>query len=132
MSWVRRTMRRVGRIVHEVIQLPGVHEGPARARQFVRDALADFPEHVIETAQLLISELVTNAVLHGEPPVKIELEIDPPGVSVSVRDRGEEAPVLREPTEGGEHGRGLHIVGHLADEWGVESGVDGTCVWFRL
>jgi anti-sigma regulatory factor (Ser/Thr protein kinase) len=125
-------MRRVGRFVHEVIQLPGVPEGPARARRFVRESLAGYPEHVIETAQLLVSELVTNAVIHGEPPVRIELDIEPPGVSVSVRDRGEDAPVLREPTQAGEHGRGLHIVRCLADEWGVEREMEGTCVWFRL
>jgi anti-sigma regulatory factor (Ser/Thr protein kinase) len=94
--------------------------------------LAGYPEHVIETVQLLVSELVTNAVVHGEPPVRLEMEIEPPGVSVSVRDRGDDAPVLREPTPAGEHGRGLRIVRNLADEWGVEREMEGTCVWFRL
>jgi anti-sigma regulatory factor (Ser/Thr protein kinase) len=133
-TWVglRRTIERVGRILHEAIQLPDNQASPARARRFIREALPDLPDDFVDRAQLLISELVTNAVLHGRPPVHAELEIGPSSLSVAVIDQGSEAPTLHDPTALDDHGRGLRIVGQLADEWGVEWRTQGKSVWFRL
>ncbi len=81
---------------------------------------------------LLVSELVTNAVVHGEPPISIDLEIAPPFLSVAVSDHGRGAPVLATPDELDGHGRGLQIVGQLADGWGIDWQTEGKCVWFQL
>jgi len=125
-------MQRVGRILYEVIQLPGVPDSPWRARRFIREALTGLPDTVVETVQLLISELVTNAVVHGSPPVRVEVDIAPSSVSATVTDQGPGAPVLHEQAALDEHGRGLQLVRQLADDWGVEWRTGGKSVWFRL
>jgi anti-sigma regulatory factor (Ser/Thr protein kinase) len=89
-------------------------------------------DDIVTTAQLLISELVTNAVLHGRPPVVAELEVGPTSLRVAVIDQGHDAPGLHEPTASDDHGRGLQIVRQLADDWGVEWRMQGKSVWFRL
>jgi anti-sigma regulatory factor (Ser/Thr protein kinase) len=121
-----------GENMHEVLRLPGIDHSAARARQFVRDTLPDFPADLVESAQLLISELVTNAVLHGNPPVFVELEIAPSFLRLAVVDQGDQAPVLQEATASDGHGRGLQIVAHVADQWGVEWRNSGKSVWCSL
>jgi anti-sigma regulatory factor (Ser/Thr protein kinase) len=120
------------RQLHEVIQLPGIHHSAARARRFVRDSLPDFPADLVDGAQLLISELVTNAVLHGDPPVFVELQITPLFLRLAVADQGGRAPALHEATASDGHGRGLQIVAHVADDWGVEWHDRGKSVWCSL
>jgi anti-sigma regulatory factor (Ser/Thr protein kinase) len=106
------------------------------ARSYVADTLADVPFEVRETAELLVSELVTNAIRHGgglDVAVSVELL---PGerVCIGVTDTGHGSPVLRSPTVTDEHGRGLHLVGLLADRWGVRRDRAGQAktVWFEL
>jgi anti-sigma regulatory factor (Ser/Thr protein kinase) len=120
------------RDLHELLQLPAIEASPARARRFVGDALVAFPVDIVERAQLLISELVTNAVVHGEPPVVVEVETAPSFVRVAVEDQGDQIPMLRNSGISDGHGRGLQIVAQLADQWGVALRRSGKAVWFRL
>ena len=118
------------------ITLPMSQLAPRRAREFFR--AAHCPAHqarVVDEAQLLITELVTNAVLHGAPPVTLGLVCDGSrGMQVRVSD----GSPLRPRTPGGEvdpdseSGRGIALVDVLTDDWGVEATVQGKAVWFRL
>jgi len=82
---------------------------------------------------LLTSELVTNAIRHGEPPVRLRAERSETAVTVSVEDASASAPVAVEPAAwDASGGRGLHLVESLADGWGVKRNGAGKQVWFRV
>ena len=81
---------------------------------------------------LVVSELVSNAVLHGEGEVKLVVSCEPAHVRVEVTDDG--GGLVEPAAEGGARGGfGLQIVAVLADDWGVEAaGPDGKTVWALL
>lgn len=100
---------------------------PRRARELVRrpPAAAERPE-LTDVASLLVSELVTNAVVHPRTPVVVRLEISGrPEVRIEVTDQLAIRPVVSRA--GGfweEGGRGLALVAALATRWGCERGLD--------
>jgi serine/threonine-protein kinase RsbW len=105
----------------------------AAFRAHFADHLAD---EALETATLLLSELVTNSVLHARltptQPVVMRAEFRNARLRAEVCDEGRsfDEQALAEPTQG-RAGWGLHLVERMADRWGVSrSGV--TCVWFEL
>lgn len=88
------------------------------------------------TVVLLVSEVVTNAVLHSEgpadSPIGLNISVGENAVRVTVTDAGEGfTPRPRDPAsrEGG--GYGLYLLEKSASRWGV-SALDGTCVWFEV
>lgn len=85
-----------------------------------------------ETARLLVSELVANAVTHAETDVRLYLDLTPDRLRVEVRDGAEGQPRARHPRHDDPTGRGLMIVEALADRWGVEPTPPGKTVWFEL
>jgi anti-sigma regulatory factor (Ser/Thr protein kinase) len=91
---------------------------------------------ILDDALLLISELVTNAVRHGSPPILLALECDGEGLRVRVRDGAPALPRPRDSIPEDEGGRGLALVDALSDAWGAEPVVDehggGKSVWFEL
>ena len=92
---------------------------------------ADVGGDVVEQASLLVSELVTNAVMHTKSNVEISVRRSPI-VRVEVRDRSN---VLPEPSDTGPlepGGLGLTVVETLAARWGVDPLPDGKTVWFEL
>lgn len=106
----------------------------ARARTELCEAMApNLETGELDTLRLLISELVTNAVRHGDGsrPVEVHAHWNAE-VRIEVCDHGNgftpepRAAPLDEPG-----GFGLYLVGRLADRWGVET-EDGTTVWFVL
>ncbi|MGX1758194.1 ATP-binding protein [Streptomyces lydicus] len=115
------------------------HRSVPRARRFARTALADWElDHLADDVLLCVSELATNALLHGVPPgrgYRLCLSLDEGGLlRVEVHDSGAGEPrlpvPLREDDEGeGESGRGLLLVSALADAWGVDERVPGKIVW---
>lgn len=116
-----------------MIYLPADAQAPAIARRQVSDHAVELPGAVVDDAMLLVSELVTNAVRHGEPHIVLRLRPHPPGIGVSVQDGGQELPELPdEPDESRPGGRGLRIVDTLATEWGIEPASPGKVVWFEL
>lgn len=118
-----------------VIHLRPEPSAAAVARQLVTatcEASGISPE-VCATAALLVSELVTNAVLHAG--TKVRLEVHPAGsrVRVNVSDEDAQGPVQvkpRNPTA--LHGRGLQLVETLASDWGVSRSNATKTVWFEL
>ncbi|MFD4830405.1 ATP-binding protein [Streptomyces uncialis] len=96
------------------------------------------PEDISETAVLLVSELVTNAVRHGRVPywrdLVVRAEIVDDTLRVEVTDGSVSMPVTRRPGPGDESGRGLLLVETLAHDWGAfprPYGI-GKTVWFEL
>ncbi|AWB91095.1 SpoIIE family protein phosphatase [Aeromicrobium chenweiae] len=103
----------------------------AEARQFVVERLNRWlvPEPVTRDLALITSELVTNAMVHGGPPVQLRLVRSGAQVRVEVQDDAGELPMTREPAQTDEHGRGLQIVDALSDEWGTSGTDRGKTVW---
>jgi anti-sigma regulatory factor (Ser/Thr protein kinase) len=103
------------------------------ARRAVRAALSAQPPELVETAVLLTSELVTNAVVHAGDSATLVIESAERVARIEVVDPGHAtylAPLRLGPSS--ESGRGLAIVEDLADAWGVDSRVGGKAVWFEL
>jgi DNA-binding NarL/FixJ family response regulator len=104
------------------------------ARRFVRDALAGADsEDLEETVTLLVSELVTNAVIHGGGDVEVLVRLLPASVRVEVMDASATAPVPRAAADEDTSGRGLALVESLARRWGVDPVAGGgKTVWFEV
>ena len=106
---------------------------PGEARAFLRTASCH--EHngaVVDDAVLLVSELVTNSVLHGGPPLVVAVDCDGSALQVRVRDGSPELPAPRVAGPEAENGRGMALVDAMSDNWGVERDENGKHVWFVL
>jgi PAS domain S-box-containing protein len=103
----------------------------ARARQFVGRTLAEWEidRLLIEEVVLCASELVTNAILHGRPPIDLRLRLASPRLFLEVLDSGRLLPQRLRAEPDDESGRGLHIVGLLAESWGTRPTSRGKAVW---
>ena len=115
-------------------ELPFTPAAPAFARDQVRVFARRVPPDTLDDAVLMVSELVTNAVQHGQPEVTLGMSLSGDGLTVSVSDQGSGAPIRAFPTAEQQRGRGLGLVDALASKWGVirSAGQDGKQVWFRL
>jgi anti-sigma regulatory factor (Ser/Thr protein kinase) len=119
------------------IDLCGELSDPAVARRAVERSLRayDHPGD-LDTVLLLVSELVSNAVLHASPPITVNVDIHDGSVTLSVEDDdGHRLPAYRDPGAGaaGTGGYGLAIVDRLADEWGWRvRGDGGKIVWAEI
>jgi anti-sigma regulatory factor (Ser/Thr protein kinase) len=84
-------------------------------------------------AALLVSELVTNAVMHAGGPISVSATYLDATLHVEVHDTDQNrVPDLPSPSAADKTGRGLHIVGLLADRWAITSTPDGKTIWFEL
>ncbi|MFE5488958.1 SpoIIE family protein phosphatase [Streptomyces virginiae] len=111
-------------------QLQAAPTAAAAARHHVRRQLATWNVHE-ETAydtELIASELVTNAVRYGTPPLELRL-INDRTLTCEVRDTSAAAPHLRHASTADEGGRGLFIAGQLAQAWGTRYTTDGKIIW---
>lgn len=114
-------------------RLPPDPSSPARARAFVIDALrAADREDDADLACLLVSETVTNAVLHAGTDVEVRCKVEGVIVRVEARDGSPVMPSLRHYDDEAMTGRGLAMVDALASAWGVDSHPAGKTVWFEL
>ncbi|GAA2156542.1 SpoIIE family protein phosphatase [Kitasatospora kazusensis] len=105
---------------------------PGLARRFTRRTLAAWGlSGLSDFAELMVSELVTNALLHAEAPRRLRLFRDRT-LTLEVADSGAQAPRLRSSAEEDEGGRGMHLVSELAHRWGARATKDGKVVWAEL
>jgi anti-sigma regulatory factor (Ser/Thr protein kinase) len=100
-------------------------------RDRIEAALPGLEAQVMGDIQMVATELVTNAYLHGRAPVRFELVAPPAGptLRVEVSDTGPGVPRTQHPDVATFHGRGLLLVGKLTTAWGVAETEDGKTVW---
>lgn len=119
--------------VHDVPPDPA---GVGEARRFLRRTLGDWgvDEDTIDTAELCLSELVTNAIMHTAAGCGVRVLLDHGVLTTTVRDHGTpDTTSVEEPEDPLQtHGRGLLLVDALASRWGSELDSVGTAVWFVL
>lgn len=92
----------------------------------------DAGDELVHTAALLVSEVVTNAVVHAGTAVQLGCEAGRFGVRVEVADESPLPPIVGEQTDDASTGRGLVLVDALAREHGVRLAPAGKVVWFVL
>ena len=105
------------------------------ARRFVRDVLMSrrVPDGVVDTVELLTSEVVTNAIIHARSGPQLAVTVDGDVVRVAVRDLSPAVPIRRRGRLDDVSGRGVVIVEELASAWGVELDRNGSKrVWFEV
>lgn len=105
-----------------------------RARRAVAQACRGLARDTVATAQLLASELFTNALDHGEGEITLRVTRLPGELRVDVSDCSRQRPRVRPVTLNDVRGRGLMILEALAVRWGVDElpGGNGKTVWFTL
>ncbi|MFJ8464592.1 ATP-binding protein [Streptomyces swartbergensis] len=104
------------------------------ARRALRELLGQWGRTArSDVAELLTSELVTNAIVHTDHDAVLTATVGPRGLRVEVRDFVARRPRLRvSVADDGTNGRGLFLVQSLADAWGVRAHGVGKAVWFEL
>jgi anti-sigma regulatory factor (Ser/Thr protein kinase) len=115
-------------------------DAPARARRAVGELLRGWSPERRETALLIVSELVTNAVRHGsagpEDSIRVRVDHREHKTRIEVADRRARGGAVRAAASAHEAGAvagwGLPIVTELTDRWGVESKPSSTRVWCEL
>ncbi len=108
---------------------------PRLARNAVSGLREEVPSELLDDVRLVITELVTNSILHGHAgpsdEVRVRIRIDGSTVTLEVEDPGPGTPARPEPREDQTGGWGLMLVDRLADRWGVRQGPPAS-VWAEL
>lgn len=105
------------------------------ARRFVRDVLMSrrVGDAVVETVELLTSEVVTNALVHARSGPELTVDVSDATVRIEVSDESKIVPTRRPHDPEAASGRGIAIVEELAAGWGVDPiPDDGKRVWFEV
>ncbi|RAJ54474.1 anti-sigma regulatory factor (Ser/Thr protein kinase) [Streptomyces sp. KhCrAH-43] len=108
------------------------------ARRRVREAIAAWPAvlatpDAVDTVELVVSELVTNAVRYaGHQPIGVRAQLSGGVVRVEVSDASRTVPKPTLPDKDSEGGRGLFLVGVLADRFGTAPTDSGKCCWAEI
>lgn len=106
---------------------------PGDARRFACEVLQQWhrPE-LIGAAELVVSELATNAVVHAKSAFVLTLANLGLSVRLSISDDSTVQPELQHPDMATPHGRGMLLVAAMTDGWGTEPRLDGKTVWALL
>ena len=116
------------------LTLPARAEAPQNARHAGRAAMTSWglSEIAADTVELVLSELVTNAVLHTGSSSTLRLRVAGETVYVEVADDDSRPPRMRDPDDDEDGGRGLHLVEALSTRWGVRTTRTGKVVWCEI
>ncbi|MFE5908150.1 SpoIIE family protein phosphatase [Streptomyces wedmorensis] len=111
------------------LDLPPDPAAVAKARAFTSKQLATWDlDELGFTTELAVSELVTNAIRYGKPPVRLRLILQAT-LTCEVFDSSSTAPHLRHARDFDEGGRGLLLVAQLTDRWGARHSREGKVIW---
>ena len=126
----------VGSVRRASTRLPSDSMAPREARRFLRSTLRewDVEDDTVDGAELCVSELVTNAVIHTGTAAELSVQLDADFLTVLVRDGGAMGSVTpsHETDPMTISGRGLALVDAVSSAWAAEHGADGTTVWFEI
>lgn len=118
------------------LALPPIPPSISVARRLVRDTAIDLPEGLVADAELLTSEVVTNAIRYGGGNIELSADRADGSLTIAVYDDGDPVPDpdAAGPAPDAVSGRGLRIVAQVASEWGISTDPSrpGKTVWFRL
>jgi anti-sigma regulatory factor (Ser/Thr protein kinase) len=116
------------------LALPSAASAGHQARSFIAERLAGLsvPPETADTVVLVASELVSNAVLHGDPPVELRLQAEEAVIRLEISDGAETLPQPRDYGLQAVTGRGLGLVAALSRGWGAERRPDGKVVWAEV
>ncbi|MFE2542655.1 ATP-binding protein [Actinacidiphila glaucinigra] len=148
-SWLARQLRLWSRTLEPVRPLhapagrttarhsswPLAHEltSVGRARGLVRAQAGGWGlGDLADTLELLVSELVTNALRHARGPVRLNLRVQGAFLRCEVEDINPRTPVRRVADGEAEGGRGIEILALLSDAWGTDRTATGKTTWFEL
>jgi anti-sigma regulatory factor (Ser/Thr protein kinase) len=113
--------------------LDAVPEAVPTARAVLRSAVAGTSvEGRLDDGELALSELVTNALLHGRDPISLTLRVGPDRLRVEVCDGNPVSPSFSMLDRTAVTGRGLLLISAVSDSWGVDPAPTGKVVWFEL
>ena len=113
--------------------LPPVAGSVPAARHFAVEAITSMgAADLASEAELLVSELAANAVLHAGTPMRVSVLRCDHHVRVEVRDDDPNLPRRVTPDPMAQHGRGVMLVDMLASAWGINGNDRGKTVWFEL
>jgi len=117
-----------------VLELPPATESVPTARRFVRNAMRESDTVAdVDTASLLVTEIVTNAVLHALTPMTVRVSVAADVVRIEVRDGSIVAPRMHTFSATAATGRGLQMLGRLGTRRGVRTErPEGKVVWFEV
>jgi GAF domain-containing protein/anti-sigma regulatory factor (Ser/Thr protein kinase) len=119
--------------VEQSLRLEAERDAVPRARRFVQQLLSgSAAAGLTDDVELVVTELVTNALIHAEPPLQVAVEVHGDVVRVEVADGSRLAPLRSVAAEDAMTGRGLSLVEALSAGWGVEPRGSGKVVWARL
>ena len=113
------------------LDLLGGGEVASRARAFATGVLASWrlPPELRDKGVMAVSELVANALTHGQPPLRLRMRRTNRRLIVEVHDGAEHMPRLRRPNLEDESGRGMSIVASISSAWGARRTPTGKAVW---
>lgn len=115
------------------VELPIGPRAAGAARRVTAEALRRWSlGGLTDTATLLVSELATNALRYGGPPIHLLVRRGERVLYVQVADSDAHAPRIHDAAPTEERGRGLQLVDHLATRWGTRPTPEGKTVWFEL
>jgi serine phosphatase RsbU (regulator of sigma subunit) len=120
--------------VRQAVELviSGDLDAAPRARAFVTLSLDGQDPDLVDNARLVVTELVTNATLHGLPPVVVRVELEELGCRIEVEDARKSLPLMPLHSTDAMTGRGLRLIAAVSAGWGVEPFAGGKRIWARL
>jgi DNA-binding NarL/FixJ family response regulator len=105
----------------------------AAARRFMEETLSRWDcAAVLDVVNLLVTELVTNAVVHGGSEAEVSVVLTPSALRVEVADHNEFIPAPNDASDWATSGRGLALVEGLSRAWGIERVPGGKVIWFEV
>lgn len=116
-----------------LLAVPSVPASVAAIRRFAAAACGRLGyEQASDVAQLLVSEVATNALVHGAGEVRVRVASTGTGLRFEVADGSSAMPWRRDAGPDAESGRGLGLVAALATDWGAFATGEGKVVWFEV